>query len=187
MRGQGPLQIGVTSLAINLVLLCLPNRKYFTYEEIWGGHRGSCGVLQTHSHKWASLLLSLFPRQEGRFVSIRVIFPFGQSQLGSSIYVFSVIHFCSHTWLFTEYWFWWLLWLIGSEEFHTLSELRWGMWHHFSSQGIGIHITACFMKCLKGNPFHSSECLPSRCTISSSLTLLVLLPLPGGQADSAEQ
>lgn len=44
---------------------------------------------------------------------------------------------------------------------HLISELRWGMWHHFNSQGTGNYITASFMRCLKRNPFHVSEYLPS--------------------------
>lgn len=92
-----------------------------------------------------------FPEWEGRSVSLSIIFPFGQNQFGSSIYVFFVINFCSCMWLFNEYWIPVIAlinraWGIS----HLISELRWGRWLHFNSRGTCNHITA-FYECLRIN------------------------------------
>lgn len=91
MRGQGPLQIGVTSPAINLVWLCPLNRKYFTCEGVGGGRRAAVeGPKPTQISGTVCLLRSLLPRPEGGCVSMAGTVP---------VYVFIVINCCSGTWV----------------------------------------------------------------------------------------
>ena len=95
MRGQGPLQIRVTSHVIHLVLLCGPNRKYFTYEEVWGGHKAAVECFKFIQIS-GTLFCPLFSKDgKVRLLPIdSVIYPFGQSQLGSTIDVYYMINFC---------------------------------------------------------------------------------------------
>ena len=94
MRGHGPLQIGVTSLAINLGLLCPPNRKHFTYEEIGGGHRAVVACF-----KPIQISGTFFPQDCEAGWSPLVLSPL----LGRArAYIFFVIDFCAGTGLFND-------------------------------------------------------------------------------------